>query len=91
MNVSMSSLWLSPAAQRKSREAPAPVKPEENKPANDDDKTAPKQSETQNNDEKVKKPEDEKKEQEEVKPAPDVDLKKTEETEFNVRKVVWLW
>uniref|UniRef100_H3CS33 G protein-coupled receptor 108 n=1 Tax=Tetraodon nigroviridis TaxID=99883 RepID=H3CS33_TETNG len=41
-------------AQRKSREAPAPVKPEENKPANDDDKTAPKQSETQNNDEKLK-------------------------------------
>lgn len=92
INVSISSLWLFPAAQRKSREAPAPIKPEENKPANVDDKTAPKQSVKQNNEEKVEKPEDEKKDQEEVNAAPAVNTKKTQETEFNVKKVwLFLW
>lgn len=85
INGTISSLCLFPAAQRTSREAPAPAELEKNKPAND--KAAPEQSVKQKNEEKGEKPEEEKKEREEVEPAPAVSTKKTEETEFNVRKV----
>lgn len=78
--MSICSLWPTSAAQRKSREAPAPGA-EETKQANGDDQTDPKQGENQTDDEKVKKPQDEKKEQPEDEPASAV------ETRFNVSRV----
>lgn len=85
--MSISSLWLFLAAQRKSRDAPVLVNAGPNKPADRDDKTALKQSVEQNNEKKMKNPEDEKKDQEEVKPVAAGNTENKEETKFNVRKV----
>lgn len=79
MLINVNIPWLFIVGERKTREAPAPVKTANTKQSDSDEKNA--------GGEKGEKPQDQEK-----KMPPAVEAKKTEETEFNVRNgCLFMW